>query len=193
MIDYIEFSAKIKEKYPEYKDVDDLVLAQKIVEKYPEYKEKVTFEGVNNAPEKQQNEKKKGIDLTPSGLVDKAVNTVSASVETPFRMAKDNQTLREAFKSGYEQSEANQQKIKEEMPIISGSQNFLTDMAGYSALPVLRGGGIGNFLGNAAIQGGVTGALESLKREGNPIQGAGTGTSIAAVLQTIPKIPLKVV
>jgi len=31
-----EFAAKIKEKYPEYKDVDNLKLAQSIVEKYPE-------------------------------------------------------------------------------------------------------------------------------------------------------------
>lgn len=39
-----EFAAKIKEKYPEYKDVDNLKLAQAIVEKYPEYKEAVVFE-----------------------------------------------------------------------------------------------------------------------------------------------------
>jgi hypothetical protein len=38
-----EFSSKIKAKYPEYKDVDDNVLAKKIVEKYPEYKDKVSF------------------------------------------------------------------------------------------------------------------------------------------------------
>jgi len=39
-----EFSKKVKEKYPEYKDVDDLTLAQKIVEKYPEYKDRVSFD-----------------------------------------------------------------------------------------------------------------------------------------------------
>ena len=38
-----EFSKKIKEKYPDYKDVDDSVLAAKIIEKYPEYKNKVSF------------------------------------------------------------------------------------------------------------------------------------------------------
>ena len=32
MTDYIEFSQKIKEKYPQYKDIDDLTLAQKMVE-----------------------------------------------------------------------------------------------------------------------------------------------------------------
>jgi len=39
-----EFSKKIKEKYPSYKDVDDITLAQKIIEKYPEYKGRVSFE-----------------------------------------------------------------------------------------------------------------------------------------------------
>lgn len=39
-----EFAKKVKEKYPEYKDVDDLTLAQKIVEKYPEYKDRVQFD-----------------------------------------------------------------------------------------------------------------------------------------------------
>lgn len=43
-VSYIEFSTRIKAKYPEYKDVDDLVLARKMVEKYPEYKDKVIFD-----------------------------------------------------------------------------------------------------------------------------------------------------
>jgi len=38
------FAAKVKEKYPEYKDVDNLTLAKKMVEKYPEYSTKVSFE-----------------------------------------------------------------------------------------------------------------------------------------------------
>jgi len=35
------FASRIKEKYPEYADVDNTVLANRIVEKYPEYKDKV--------------------------------------------------------------------------------------------------------------------------------------------------------
>ena len=56
MTNYIEFSAKIKEKYPQYKDVDDKVLAEKMLEKYPQYKEQVTFdvkESTNKAPVKK--------------------------------------------------------------------------------------------------------------------------------------------
>lgn len=39
-----EFAAKVKSKYPEYKDVDDVILAQRVIEKYPEYTDKVKFE-----------------------------------------------------------------------------------------------------------------------------------------------------
>jgi hypothetical protein len=44
MPDYKEFAKKVKEKYPQYKDVDDLTLSQKMIEKYPEYKTQVTFD-----------------------------------------------------------------------------------------------------------------------------------------------------
>lgn len=39
-----EFSAKIKSKYPQYKDMDDVELAQKIVAKYPQYEGVVNFD-----------------------------------------------------------------------------------------------------------------------------------------------------
>lgn len=39
-----EFAKKVKEKYPEYKDVDDTELTKKLIEKYPEYKDKVDFQ-----------------------------------------------------------------------------------------------------------------------------------------------------
>lgn len=45
-INYIEFAEKIKQKYPDYAEVDNLVLAKKMVEKYPEYSEQVTFDDV---------------------------------------------------------------------------------------------------------------------------------------------------
>lgn len=43
VISYIDFSARVKKKYPEYKDVEDMLLTQKIIEKYPEYKNVVYF------------------------------------------------------------------------------------------------------------------------------------------------------
>jgi hypothetical protein len=67
-LDYIEFSKKIKAKYPEYKDVDDLTLAKKMVEKYPEYKTEVTFEPV----------KKKEPTVLPSGQGQKPSSSATA-------------------------------------------------------------------------------------------------------------------
>lgn len=43
-MDVNEFAAKIKAKYPEYKDIDNKLLSEKIVAKYPEYKPVVSFE-----------------------------------------------------------------------------------------------------------------------------------------------------
>jgi len=40
-----EFAAKIKAKYPEYKDMDDNELVKKITEKYPTYKDQINFSG----------------------------------------------------------------------------------------------------------------------------------------------------
>ena len=48
MPDYREFAKKIKEKYPDYKDVDDMTLSKKMIEKYPEYKNQVTFDVVES-------------------------------------------------------------------------------------------------------------------------------------------------
>lgn len=42
-MNYNEFAETVKTKYPEYKDVDNRLLAEKIVSKYPEYKESVDF------------------------------------------------------------------------------------------------------------------------------------------------------
>jgi len=39
-----EFAAKIKEKYPSYKDVEDSTLVSKMLEKYPEYSDKVDLD-----------------------------------------------------------------------------------------------------------------------------------------------------
>ena len=43
-----QFAQSIKAKYPQYKDVDDNVLAEKMIAKYPQYAEKVerTFDAV---------------------------------------------------------------------------------------------------------------------------------------------------
>lgn len=56
-----EFSQKVKAKYPQYKDIDDVELAKRMIVKYPQYKNQVNFEtpepskGVNAGEVTQQN------------------------------------------------------------------------------------------------------------------------------------------
>ena len=180
-MNYIEFSAKIKEKYPEYKDVDDLTLAQKIVEKYPEYKEKVNFEEV-----KHESVKKGGINLTPSGIANSISSNISAGLDAPIVALRDNIPLNEAFQQSKERIQSARDNDS-----LAKAQDFLTDMVGYSALPFARGGGAVNFIKNAVVQGGIPGALESLKNGGNVAGGAGLGTGIAAALQGINPVIAK--
>ena len=41
-----EFAAKVKDKYPQYKDVDDQQLVEALIKKYPQYESAVTFDPV---------------------------------------------------------------------------------------------------------------------------------------------------
>lgn len=172
MTNYIEFATKIKEKYPEYKDIDDLTLAQKIVEKYPEYKEKVTFDDVKTVKQSD----KKGIDLTPSGMIK---NTLAATL-APLRGA--------IYKEDLGTARENALNNVENFKPLGGAGDFLADMAVYSRIPMLKGAGAGKFIGNAALQGGLPGVLESMKRDGSPVSGGVAGTGIAAALQGIPYV-----
>jgi hypothetical protein len=47
-----EFATKVKSKYPEYKDIDDVTLAQRVIEKYPEYADRVSMDegGLSQQP-----------------------------------------------------------------------------------------------------------------------------------------------
>ena len=51
-----DFSKKIKDKYPEYRDVDDVVLAKKMIEKYPEYSNRINFDSDIPLKKKEQSE-----------------------------------------------------------------------------------------------------------------------------------------
>lgn len=65
-----DFAQKIKNKYPQYKDVDDIELARKIVQKYPQYSSQVDFTKVT--PQKDGgilDEIKGDVTETVSGLI----------------------------------------------------------------------------------------------------------------------------
>ena len=119
----------------------------------------------------------RGIDLTPSGLVKQGLATALAPVRGAL--------YGEDFKTARQNALQNTERFKP----AKGAGDFLVDMYGYSQLPILRtvggagkAGQIGRFVGNAAIQGGIPGALEGLKEGENPLKSAGTGTGIATIL-----------
>lgn len=51
-MDYKEFALKVKTKYPQYSDMDDLTLAQKMVQKYPNEYSDVSFDSQEPTPTK---------------------------------------------------------------------------------------------------------------------------------------------
>ena len=53
-MNYQEFSAKVKAKYPEYSNVDDRELAQRIISKYPEYQGQVELQPVSKQSDTPQ-------------------------------------------------------------------------------------------------------------------------------------------
>ena len=138
--------------------------------------------------EPQAEEEKRGIDLTPSGLIEQGANAAASAILTPGEMIKEGQiNPLEAYKNVYQQNAENIQRAREQSPVLSGVSRFGTDLVGYGTIPLLRGtttpGRVGAFLGNAAIQGGGVGALESLKNEGD-LSGFGRGTKTALGIQT---------
>ena len=171
-MDYNEFAQRIKTKYPEYQDMDNLELSQKIVAKYPEYKDTVTFEQTPNPQEKS-----KGLDITPRAIGEKIGNALSSAIVAK----RDNIPYNEAYQQGLDKIQA-----MNETPV-NKIGNAIGDIALYSALPMLEGGGALNFAGNALIQGGIPGAVEGLK-EGNTAEGVGVGTAIAGGMNALPLV-----
>jgi hypothetical protein len=51
-MNYKEFASKIKEKYPQYRDMDDEDLARRIIKKYPQYQD-ITFEDDHSFPSRE--------------------------------------------------------------------------------------------------------------------------------------------
>ena len=92
-----EFAESVKAKYPQYKDVDNAVLAQKMIEKYPQYKDKVSFENVEGVseqptevvtPEMEETGQRNQEQAAPIYANERAESpTESAPVETPETVA----------------------------------------------------------------------------------------------------------
>lgn len=109
-----EFAAKIKEKYPEYKDVDDLTLAKAIVDKYPEYEPVVSFDQQGTADVK----KKDG--ATPSTSLDGESPSTPSALETS--VARTNTFLQPAYDAA--------DWVNRNVPVWSNWAALSTQMAG---------------------------------------------------------------
>lgn len=169
-MDYNEFAQRIKNKYPEYKDMDNKELSEKIIAKYPEYKSQVTFENIDSALKEN-----KGIDITPSGLAKKA----SVAISTPIRQLRYGESKDEAranAKALIDNAFKNNISVQ--------GLGLVTDIAPYFTMPQLnavKGAGLGSKAANlgltGAYQGGIAGGLESLKQEGD-LSGVVPGVAI---------------
>ena len=127
---------------------------------------------------------KKGIDISPRSIG----QTIGNALATPIIAQKENLPLKEAYNIATQKTEDfNNEPINK-------VGNAIGDIALYSALPagnIIKGTGAlaktGNFITNAAIQGGLPGVIEGTK-EGNGLAGGLTGTGIAATVQGLPGI-----
>lgn len=169
-MNYNEFAERIKNKYPEYKDMENRELAQRMVEKYPQYNN-ITFDEL-------QNNSKKGIDLTPSGLIKGTAQNIASALTAPIKAMQNNTSIPEAFRQNKEFLNNNAEQYTNH-PV----QDFATDMVVYSALPVVRGTGLAARGLTGAYQGGIIGGLESLKNQGD-LSGISEGGVTGAALTT---------
>lgn len=173
-MDYNEFAQRIKNKYPEYKDMDNKELATKIIDKYPEYKSHVTFENIDSALNEKQ-----GIDLTPSGIARKT----AIGISTPIRQLKYGENKEEAKRNAQALID---NAFKNNISV--QGLGLATDVAPYFTMPqinAIKGAGLGakavNLGLTGAYQGGISGGLESLKQEGD-LSGVGSGALVGGTI-----------
>jgi hypothetical protein len=60
-----KFASQIKEKYPQYKDIENTKLANAIIEKYPTYKDKVDFGTTSGQQSQKEQPKPTGVGVEP--------------------------------------------------------------------------------------------------------------------------------
>ena len=121
-MDKIQFAQSVKAKYPEYKDVDDTLLADKMLEKYPEYRDRIV-ETTPKAPATQKNT-----------FLDALVNPQTPTTPTPI-------DIKGAYKKALP---AIQDTTVSFLSGIYGAKEGLTGIA-----DILTGGRVGKFVEKA--------------------------------------------
>ena len=147
------------------------------------------FKGALN-PVQQTQEQPKGIDLTPSGIINNVSGAVADTIATPVEMIKSGETNpKKAYSAVANRRKEFEKEYKKQAPILSGAKDLGADLVGYSMLPIAKGGNLlANFAKNAVVQGGVPMALESVKRGGNALGGLAGGSLLGAGVQALPYV-----
>lgn len=113
-----EFAKKIKAKYPQYANIDDVTLAKKMVEKYPEYSSQVTFAEKKNPNGTVSTQKKSGESVPTNGSLGLPSPNNPLQVKKPFESTpkKEQKTAPSKFKEG--SMSWNLEKLKKSNPEI---------------------------------------------------------------------------
>ena len=197
-MNYNEFANRIKEKYPEYNDMDNKELARKMVQKYPDDYSDVTFdEPLQNIQINEDGSLKqplqgnvKKFDLRPSALADEAAKRIVALPIAGYNAIK-NKSFKGAYSQALDSLENAKHKVYDLNPELEKADkrtDALLDVGSMFMLPgvnVFKGAGLGARAGNAALtggyQGGLIGGIESLRNEGD-LKGAVPGAFFGAGL-----------
>ena len=212
-MNYNEFANRIKEKYPEYNDMDNKELATKMVQKYPDDYSDVTFDEpkIDNVQVNEDGSLKqplqgsvKKFDLRPSALADEAAKRIVAVPIAGYNAIK-NKSFKGAYSQALDSLENAKHKVYDlnpELEKIDKRTDALLDVGSMFMLPganVFKGAGLGARAGNAALtggyQGGLIGGIESLRNEGDlkgvipgAALGAGLGGGLSAGGNTLGKV-----
>lgn len=95
-VDIPTFASKIKEKYPQYKDVNDTILTKAIVDKHPEYREAVDLSGIDK----------------PTSPVDQGIDKTTNKVNQPIQFNGTFQPDLEGEKNGVYTNDPDYQRQK---------------------------------------------------------------------------------
>ncbi len=168
-MDKISFAKRIKEKYPEYKDMDDNELADRVIAKYPQYKSQVKTE-----------EPKKGLGQKILDAGTKVANFVGAKgISEQFGASAARASLPD-----------NQDDF-----VSNPSLKEVVGSAVQTGANLIPGAGIGANLGKKVIAGALTGYatdvggnLQSGTKEGSDNFAPGLATAVGAVLPVLGKV-----
>lgn len=149
------FAQKVKVKYPQYANVDDVELASRIANKYPAYREQLNPDTLRQpSPEIQKINKQiiagEAFDETIPGKVMRGISKITPGDSYTDSLKKRKETLMDQESRGLSSTD----RLKED--IVSGGKEVIKDTARFAPYVVGIGGApkaLGT-IGKAAVQAG---------------------------------------